>query len=172
MDTKQQLELPPVQAAIYRVALSLDAFLLNGIQYGVLPRTAIDGFLHKTANNLLRDLEGLEQHAPDAPTTEQPKVQDLLIALRGRCQQIIHVATKLNSFRTFSLQQLHSTVSEIPRLRAECAQLIQELEGCYRIAKPFYQSRPEYLTALFDHYLANLEQRFAEELAASSTAGQ
>lgn len=54
MHVKQlQVDIPDIQAAIYSVALSLDAFLMNGIQYGVLQEDIFLGMLQKTSNNLL-----------------------------------------------------------------------------------------------------------------------
>jgi hypothetical protein len=174
MATKQQQDFPPVQAAIYGVALSMDAFLLNGIQYGVLPQggvqpgTVPDGFLRKTASNLLRDLESLGKYAPEVAVSDQPKVRELLAALQGRCQQLIDVVIELSSFGTLSPTLLRSKVAQIPRLREECVQLIQELEGCLLTPKPFYQSRPDHSTVAVNNYLADLERIFAEELAGSS----
>jgi hypothetical protein len=48
MHTKQlTVDFPEVQEAIYGVALSLDAFLVNGIQYGVLQQAVFPGFLQR-----------------------------------------------------------------------------------------------------------------------------
>lgn len=174
MNTQQQQDFPPVQAALYGVALSLDAFLLNGIQYGVLPQTEAlprsvpEGFLEKTANNLLRELDSLEKQTPNVPIADQPKVNGLLTALRGRCQQLIEVVTALRSFRSLSPTQLRSGVAQIPRLRTECVQLIEKLEGCFRTPRPFYPSRPEHSSVAVNNFLANLEGMFTEELAVSN----
>ena len=101
MNTKQlPVDFPEIQGAIYGVALSLDALLLNGIQYGVLQRAVCNGFLQKTASNLLRDLTRLEEQAPHAPATSQPQDTKALAALRAKCQQLIHLVTGLTSFRT------------------------------------------------------------------------
>jgi len=168
MNTNQhQEDFPEVQAAIYRVALSLDSFLLNGIPYGVIHRDVFDGFLEKTAGNLLTELGRLEEHTPHAPATHQPKVTAVLVALTTKCQQMIDLAKGLTSFRTFSLEQLRSAVSQVPLLRGECVRLIKELECCFRTPKPFYQSRPDRSTASVNDFLANLAQVFAEEWAAS-----
>ena len=168
MNTKQlPVDFPEVQGAIYGVALSLDALLLNGIQYGVLQRAVFNGFLQKTADNLLRDLASLEEQAPHAPATSQPQVSKALAALRAKCQQLIHLVTGLTSFRTLPLEQVRSTVRQIPILREACVQLLQELEGCFRVPKPFYQSRPSHSTATVNDFLTNLERAFAEEWGAA-----
>ncbi len=168
MNTKQfQEDFPEVQAAIYRVALSLDSFLLNGIPYGVIHRDILHGFLEKTAGNLLTELAKLEEHAPHAPAASQPKVTATLAALRAKCQQMIDLATELISFRNFSLEQLRSTVSQVPLLRGECVRLIQELEHCFQTPKPFYQSRPNYSTDTVNGFLSNLERMFTEDWTAS-----
>lgn len=139
-------DFPEVQGAIYGVALSLDAFLLNGIPYGVLQQAIGADFLQKTASNLLRELESLENQAPHAPVSNQPKVREVLATLQAKCQQLIDLAKELGSFRTLPLQQVRATVSRIPLLREECVQQLQELEACFRTPKPFYQSRPAYST--------------------------
>jgi hypothetical protein len=169
MNTKQSSDdFPGVQAAIYGMAISLDAFLLNGIQFGVLQRAGGNGFLQKTASNLLRDLASLEEHGRQAPATSQPRVDEVLAALRATCQQVIDLVTGLSSFRTFPLQQLRATVSQITLLRGECVQRIQELEACFQTSRPFYQSRPGHSTAAVNDFLANLQQLFAEEWAAAN----
>jgi hypothetical protein len=169
MTTKQfQVDFPEVQGAIYRVALSLDAFLLNGIQYGVLQRAVFNGFLQKTAASLLSDLASLEEQAPHAPVASQAKVGEVLAALRARCQQVIDLVTGMRSFRTLPLQQLRSAVSQVLLLRGECVQRVQELEACFRTPKPFYQSRPSHSTATVNDFLANLERVLTEEWAASN----
>src|SRR5437773_271153 len=109
---QSQDDFPEVQAAIYRVALSLDSFLLNGIPYGVLQEAMFPGFLEKVAGNLLTPLASLEQHAPYAPPSSQSKVREILAALRGKCQQLIDLVTGLRSFRTLPLQQVRASVSQ------------------------------------------------------------
>jgi len=167
MNTNQdQDDFPEVEAAIYRVALSLDSFLLNGIPYGVVHGAVIPGFLEKTAENLLTPLASLEQHASEAPASSQAKVREVLAALRAKCQQLIDLVTGLSSFRTLPLPQLRVAISQVPLLRTECVQLIQELEVCFRTPKPFYESRPSHSTASMNAFLANLERMFEEERAA------
>lgn len=168
MNTKQlQDDFPEVQAAIYRVALSLDAFLLNGIPYGVIHRDLFNGFVAKTASNMMRELASLEVQAPHAAIANQSEVAAILAALGARAQQLIDLVTGLSSFRTQSLQQLRSTISQIPLLRGECVQLIQELEDCLQTPKPFYQSRPAHSTAAVNDFLTNLEGVFIQEWNAS-----
>ena len=173
MNTNQQQDnFPEIQQAIYGVALSLDSFLLNGIPYGVLQRAVLPGFLEKTADNLLGDLANLEQHAPEAPAFGQSQVREVLTALRARCQQMIDIAIRLSSFRTLTIPQLRTVVSQIPHLRGECVQLLQQLEVWFRTPKPFYQSRPSHSTATVNAFLANLERMFEEErMAANVGAG-
>ena len=78
----------------------------------------------------------------------------------------------LSAFRTLLLQQLRVTIAQIPVLRGECVQLIQELEACFRTPKPFYPSRPSHSTATMDHFLANLERAFEEERAAPTVGAR
>lgn len=173
MTTKQlPVDSPEVQVAIYRVALSLDSFLLNGIPIGVVHQAVFNGFLQKTAGNLLSELATLEEHARDAPATSQPQVTIALAALRARCENLIDLVTGLGSFRTLSLEQLGSTVSQIPVLREACVQRIQELESCFRTPRPFYQSRPSYSAAAVNDFLTNLERLFVEEWRASAKPGR
>lgn len=169
MNTKQlPNDFPESQAALYRVALSLDAFLLNGIPYGVIHREGFNGFVEKTAGNLLRELANLEAQAVHAPIANQSKVTEALAALRGSCQQLIDVVTGLTSFRTLSLEQLRVTVSQIPLLREACVQQIQELEACLQTPNRFYPSRPAHSTAVVNDFLADLERVFIQEWSIST----
>jgi hypothetical protein len=165
---QQQDDFPEVQADIYRVALSLDAFLLNGIPYGVLQRTLLPGFLEKTADNLLMPLANLEQHALEAPAFIQLEVREALGTLRTRCQQLIDLTTSLTSFKTLPLDQMRSAVSQIRSLRQDCVRLLQELEVCFRTPNPFYSSRPSHSTASINAFLANLEHMFEAERTSTS----
>jgi 16S rRNA C1402 (ribose-2'-O) methylase RsmI len=168
MNTEQPpVESSEVQAAIYRVALSLDSFILNGIPYGVIHRDLFNGFLEKTASDLLTELASLEHHAPEAPITSQAKVRELLAALQAKCQQLIDLTTSLNSFRILPVQQLGAKLSQVPLLRAECVQLIQDLEAHFRTPKPFYENRPSHSIAAVNAFLANLERMFEEERGSS-----
>ncbi len=161
-------DFPKIQGAIYGMALSLEAFLLNGIPYGVLQQVIGAGFLQKTAGNLLRELESLESQAAQTPVSNRLKVREVLAALRAKCQQLIDLVTGLGSFRTLPLQQVRAAVAQIPTLRGECVQRIQELEACFQTPKPFYQSRPAHSTAMVNHFLADLEPMFTEEWAAAN----
>jgi hypothetical protein len=173
MNTNQhQDDFPEVQGAIYRVALSLDSFLLNGIPYGVLQEAVFPGFLEKVAGNLLMPLASLEQHAPEAPGPSQTQVREVLAALRAKCQELIDLVTGLRSFRTLPLQQVRATISQVPLLRGKCAQLLQELEVCFKTPKPFYQFRPSHSTATVNDFLANLERMFEEERNASTVGAR
>jgi hypothetical protein len=168
MNTDQpQGDFPDVQAAIYRVALALDSFLVNGIPCGVIRRDFFPGFLEKRASTLLTELASLAEHAPDAPAPSQAKVREVLAVLRAKCQQLIDLVTGLESFPTLPLQQLRATVPRIPLLRGECVQLLRELEVCFRTPQPFYPSRPGPSTAAVDEFLASLEQLFEEAWTAS-----
>jgi hypothetical protein len=173
MTAKQvRVDFPEAQGAIYRVALSLDAFLVNGIQNGVLQRGVFPGFLEKTEQHIRRDLASLEEQARLVPGANQPQVTAILASLTTRCQQLTELVTGLSSFTDVPLQQLRSAVSQIPLARGECVRLIQELEACLRVPKPFYQSRPSHSTALVDDFLANLERAFVDAWAAANPGRQ
>ncbi len=169
-----QDEFPTLQAAIYGVALSLDSFLLNGIAYGVLQRALFPGFLEKTADNLRRDLARLEEEVRVAPEANQPDVKACMVPLVERCRELIDLVTGLIPFRTQPHHQLRSQVLRIPLLRRECMDLVQQLEVCCRIPKPFYQSRPGQSTTAVHDFLANLPRLFDEERKAdvSSRLGE
>lgn len=172
MTTKQPpTDFPEVQAAIYGVALSLDAFLLNGIPYGVLQRDVFPGFLEKTAGNLMRDLARLEGQARDAPGTHQPRVAESLQSLQARCQELVDLVSGLEAFRTASPEEVRFTVSRIPLLREECVRLIQELEGLLQTPRPFYQSRPSHSIEAMIDFLARLEDLFAEKWESGTESG-
>ena len=151
------------QAAIYRVALSLDSFLLNGIPYGVIHQGFFNGFLEKLANILLTELASLEAQAPHAPIAVRPKVTEAVATLRTKCQQLIDRVTGLSSFRIVPLDQLRSLVSQVPLLREACVRQLQELEASFQVPKPFYRSRPSHSTAAVNDFLADLEHVFTRE---------
>jgi len=155
-----QVEISDVQAAIYRVALSLDAFLLNGIQYGVLQQDVFPGLLQKTSSNLLRDLASLEGPVPAGSET---KIAEVFTSLKEKCRHLIDHVAGLCSYKTMSLQQLHAALARIPTLREECVQLIQELEGCFPTSQPFYENRSNSSSAVVTEFLADLERMFAEK---------
>lgn len=165
-----QAEFPEVQAAVYRVALSLDSFLVNGIPYGVIRRDFFNGFLERTAENLLKDLAALEEQALQAPAVDQPVVREALAALRAACQQLVDLVSGLSAFRTLPLEQMRSTVSQIPVFREACVQRIQEVESCFRTPKPFYPSRPAHSAATVNDFLTGLERIFEDEWSASRTS--
>jgi hypothetical protein len=162
-----QMDSADVQAAIYSIALSLDGFLLNGIQYGVL-QPHLDGFLQKTVSNLLNDLTALEEITQQTSTESQTKVVQTLGGLRATCHKLTDLVIELCSFRAFSLPQLRSKVSQVPRLRKECVERIQALESCFGVAKPFYQSRPVHSTEAVNDFLTSLERVFVDEWSAST----
>ena len=167
MTTKQiPVDFPEIQTAIYRVALSLDSFLVNGIQFGILLSVAA-GFALKTASNLLSDLKTLEDEAHLATIASESKIAEILDSLRKTCQQLVELVLSLDSFRSFSPEELRTRVSRISPLRGECVGLIQELEGCFHTPKPFYQSRPIGSTAAVDNFLTSLEELLVQEWSAS-----
>jgi hypothetical protein len=165
--TKNKDEHLEVQAAIARVALSLDAFLVNGIPNGVLNRPVFDGFLEKAAGSLLDQLTELEDFARGAPVPRQAKIGEDLAALRTGCQQLIDLVTGLISFRTLPLAQVRAVVSRIAPLRAGCVCLIEELEVQLQTTEHFFQSRPSHSAASLNAFLANLEAIFVQEWNAS-----
>jgi hypothetical protein len=171
MDTKQlPIGFSEEQAAIYGVALSLDAFLVNGIQYGVLRQALFPEFLQNAASALLSELARLEEQGPRATTASQPRAVAALRALRTECQQLIDQIEQLRSFAAMQLQQLRDAVSQVLRLRGGCVQRIQELEASFRTPTPFYQSRRGDSASRVDDFLANLDHIFAEEWASSNPA--
>jgi hypothetical protein len=169
MTTKESpVDFPEVQAAIYGVALSLDAFLMNGIPFGVVQQAVFPGFLQQTASNLMRDLARLEEQAPHARVGSQPMTTELLAALRARCRELIDLVISLKSFKGLSLEEVRSTVSRVVSVREQGVRLIQELEACWGTPTPFYQSRPRHSTAAMNDFLANLERVLTEAWAAGN----
>jgi hypothetical protein len=59
---------------------------VNGIQYGIIQRPVFEGFLQKTADNLLRDLASLEKQAGQDSVKSQKRAAKALAALRAGCQ--------------------------------------------------------------------------------------
>ena len=163
------VDFPEAQSAVYGLALSLDAFLLNGIPCGVLQGGVFPGFLEKAGRNLMRDLAGLEEQASHDPNGNTPEVAAILASLRARCQQLIDLVAGLRLFPSLPVEQMRLRVSEIPALRGECVSLIQQLEASLRLPKPFYSSRPAHSTALVDGFLADLERSFDQAWVAAQT---
>lgn len=159
-----------VQAALGRVALSLDAFVVNGIPNGVINRAVFNGFLEKAAGNLLDRLTELEGYAQFAPVASRLKVAGDLAALRAKAQQLIERVCDLIPFRSLPLHQVRSAVSQIGPLRAECVQLIEELEEHFGTPGRFYQSRPAHAAASVNAFLADLETVFVQEWNAARIA--
>ena len=160
--TKSSHGLADIQAAIGRVALSLDAFLVNGIPNGVIHRAVFDGFLEKAAGNLLDHLTELEAQAQLFPVADRTKIIEILAALRAKVGQLIEKAGDLASFKSMPLQEVRFAVSQIAPLRAECVRLIEELEARFGTPRRFYQSRPAHTAASIDAFLAGLETVFVE----------
>jgi hypothetical protein len=169
MTTKQHApNLREPEAAIYNVALSLDAFLLNGVQIGVLQEPAFPAFLQQAAKILLRDLGHLEEQSAHTSEDTATSVIELEGNLRAKCQQLIELVTHVSQFRNLSLEQVRAAVSQIIPLRMDCVELIQELEGCFQTSNPFYQSRPAHSALAVDEFLANLDHKFTEQWSAKN----
>ncbi len=172
MTQQLPVDFPESQAALYGVALSLDAFLINGILYGVLQREMFPTFLETTAGNLMRDLARLEGQTTNAPISGQLRVEELLASLRVKCQQLVDLVSGLRAFRTLALDEVRSTVSLIAPLREDCVHLIEQLEARWGASRPFYQSRPAHSTAAVNDFLTDLEGTFAREWAAGNAHSQ
>jgi hypothetical protein len=157
-----------IQAGVYRVALALDAFLVNGIQYGILSGNASGGFLEMTAGNFKRDLAELEGLLVGA----KPTAKELCVALRDGCQQLIDHVEGLSSFRDLPLQSMRAAVAQVPILRSDCVRLLQETETVFQTSQLFYQSRPASSTAAVSDFLATLERAFTDKWHAAREPGE
>jgi hypothetical protein len=156
-------ELIDLQKAVANVALSLDAFLLNGIQYGVLAPSGFANMLSKTTANLNRDLEVLEEFI------DQDKA--LMSPLRATCQQLVGVVTELIPFRLLPTQQWLPKVALIPQRRAQCVQQLIELETRLQLGESFYSSRSSQSAQSVDQFLTVLEGLFTNEWTKANTKG-
>lgn len=164
MATKQlPVDIAELQSAIYRVALSLDSFLMNGIQYGVLERAAPDGFLERAANSLWSELARLEELVPSVPSPGGVTASEISALLRARCQELVDLIMGLRALRTLPVAQVRQSALQVPILREACVHLIQQLEACLGTSKPFYQTRPARSTAAVNNFLTSLEQCFLVE---------
>lgn len=135
--------------AIVQLALSLDAFILNGIQYGVL-HCVNTGFLQRTANTLRGDLSNLARLAPDS--TNSTPIREL----RPQCERLISAVESLNGFHALELEQVRSAVAEIRLLHGECTRSIRALEETSGTSPSFYESRPATSAVAIADFLANL----------------
>lgn len=156
------VELDPVEigAAIYRVALSLDAFVVNGIQFGVLQPG--DGFLEKTAGILRRDLEILEKEAVRLRGGDHSDAKTTVVSLKASCQRLTETVGKLAGFRAQPIRNVHSMASEVARLREECVGSLKKLEGVFQISKPFYQTRSVESSTAIKEFLCRLESMIVD----------
>ena len=101
-----QEDFPEVQAAIYRVALSLDSLLVNGISIGVICRDVFNSFLQKTSSDLLEDVGEVSNDLHRMLQLPlHPEVTEVLGTLRARCQQLIDLVTVLRTSRALPLQR-------------------------------------------------------------------
>lgn len=154
-----------IQGAVYRVALSLDALLLNGLQYGVLQPVPADSFLQGLAGGLVSDALNLEEQVQRSHDGDAEQVAE---ALRADVERLTSQVTALASFRSQALPHVRSAVAQVLRLREECVREIQELERCLRTPKPFYPTRPPHSAAAVDDFLATLDRAFVQEWSASA----
>lgn len=164
--TEPRLESSEVEAAIHRVALSLDAFLVNGLQYGALGRVTADGLLTKAAASLLTDLASLAEQVRQAAPDQAP-VAEGLAGLRAQCQHLVELVTGLKSFRTLPLEQVRGAAQRIVALRDTCAAHIRQLEISLRVPRSYSSSRPAIAAAAVERFLAGLEETFTREWADS-----
>jgi hypothetical protein len=161
---------PEMQSALWGVALSLDAFVVNGISLGVIQSICFPGFLAKVAGNLTRDLDDLEAHAVSQGPAGTGAA--LLKALRANCSELVRLVSELGEFRTLPLPQLRSAVNQVRDAREECVQAIRELEAHWGTAEKFHQARPAQAAQAVNDFLVNLEQTFADERAAANAANE
>lgn len=157
---------PDTQSAIYRVALSLDALLLNGIAYGILQAGVLGDVLVRAATSLQTDLASLEEHVQQLSTDRHDQACAAFASLQASCQELTALLHRLRSFRETPSEHLRADVARILLLREECVRRLQELEQCFQVDKPFYQSRSTSATAAIASFLATLEQLFADEQTA------
>ncbi|MBL8792994.1 MAG: hypothetical protein JNM56_03755, partial [Planctomycetia bacterium] len=111
---------PEMQSELSRVALSLEAFVVNGIPLGVMQSTSFPGFLGKVAGNLTRELDNLETHAvshglPDTVATP-------LTSLRTRCGELVRSVGALTNFQAMPFPQVRSAVQQVRGAWQECVQ--------------------------------------------------
>lgn len=158
------VDVPQLEPAIHGVALSLDAFFINGLQYGVLQQDTFPGFLQKTADNLMRDLSNLEDLASQMEAADRGFIQGTLTLLRDRIQQLVESALHLMRFRALTLDEVRSTVSRILFFREECVNLVKDMEVQLQTEKPFYTVRKN--ASVLD-YLADYERLITEAWTAA-----
>ena len=157
MSIQNQDDFPVVQAHIYRLALSLDSLVVNGVQFGAIS-SAFPGMVRRQADTLLADLETLEQDRPLVAVAKQQRANEALAAVRTEIGRMIDLITRLIAFRSLSLLEVHHAVSQIAILRDQCVALIEELERCFATPKPFYETRPTTSAEALNCFIADLDR--------------
>jgi hypothetical protein len=145
-----------IQRAIHRLALSLDAVLVNGLQYGVLQPVGGEGFLRKTIDTLMADLVRLEGLVG---TSAAP--------LRMHVEELTGMATALSPFRTWPLPLVEASVGRIRQQREACMLHIQQLETGLGVPNHYHLSRPTQAAAAVEAFLAQLDDAFVREWSAA-----
>lgn len=169
--TQNPVDRATLQNGLYQVALSLDALLVNGIQFGVLADLGSNGFLDKVAAQLQWDLAGLEEQASLFPTVGGTEVGATLAELRATCDEVLECVRELRAFRTSPLERLTPLASQLICLREQGVLLIEKLEECVRIPQPFYRNRPAASTAAVKAFLNDLERTLIQAWKNSSHSG-
>lgn len=170
--TQNPVDLAALQNGLYQVALSLDAVLVNGIQFGVLADLGSNEFLDKVAAQLQRDLARLEEQATLFPTAGGTDVGATLAELRTTCDEVLECVRELLTFRTSPLERLTHLASQLICLRENGVLLIEKLEECARVPQPFYRSRPTTSTAAVKAFLNDLERVLIQAWKDTSQRGQ
>lgn len=165
------IESSDLQNGISKVALSLDAFLINGIQYSVLVQAGLTGLLTKTASNLIRDLDALEELISHVPSINQGKALSLLENVKSTSQELIQLVTGLIPFRSIPVPQWLPHVAEITQLRDQCVQQITDLETCLQTGEAFYSSRSSDSTTSVEQFLGDLENFLMREWNKANKVG-
>jgi len=164
MNTNQQTNgNSELQNAIWRVALSLDSLLLNGIPFCILSDTAPAGFMKKLANDLLGDVAALEacvqKLLPESPHASSVRITEL----RALVEQMFDAVTRLTMLASMMPTDVVTNAAQIDATRKQCIAKIEELEALSQISEPFYKTRSKDSAEAMDSFLANLEKALEEK---------
>lgn len=141
-----------LQAALHRVALSLDALIVNGTQFGLLH--PVPGFLDKVAGILVADLGRLEASVGDEAE---------VAALSAACSRALQRMKGLEGFRRQSWFDILASVAALIEERAAFMRLVREIEERLGIVQPFHLARSAHSAEAVDAFLTTLDKAFAEE---------
>lgn len=150
----------PSESATSRAVLSLDAFVINGISFGVFDPTAAAraGFVALAAGHLRRDAKRAQEGADAAGQARQGALWI------EACERLIGAVFGLCDHERLSPEQVRAAVAGVLDAHRECVGWVEQLDPARRTGA----TRPARSAELVESFMSDLLGRFAQERAARS----